>query len=90
MRTLAPIDFRSVLVQDELLKRQNRLLERRIKHPGFRDAGKTLDTFEYDFNKKMNPALAFELATGRFITQWEDGLFLGRAGTGKSHLAQAI
>ena len=75
---LAPIDFLSTLVQDELLKRQDRLLERRIKHAGFRDAGTTLDTFDFDFNKKMNRALVFELATGRFITQREDGLFLGR------------
>jgi DNA replication protein DnaC len=38
----------------------------------------------------MNRALVFELATGRFITQREDELFLRRPGTRKSHLAQAI
>jgi DNA replication protein DnaC len=87
---LAPLDFLSTLVQDELLRRQDRLLERRIKQAGFRDRGKTLDAFDFDFNKKMNRRLVFELATGRFVTQHEDGLFLGPPGTGKSHLAQAI
>ena len=46
--------------------------------------------FDFDFNKKMNRALVYELATARFIAQREDVLFLGPPGTGKSHLAQAI
>jgi DNA replication protein DnaC len=87
---LAPIDFLSTVVQDELLRRQDRLLARRIQHAGFRDPRKTLDTFDFTFNPKMPRRLVFELATGRFITQHEDGLFLGPPGTGKSHLAQAI
>ncbi len=87
---LAPIDLVSTLVTDELLRRQDRLLQRRLKQAGFRDVGKTLDTFDFDFNKKMNRRLVFELATGRFVTQHEDGLFLGPPGTGKSHLAQAL
>ena len=87
---LAPIDFLSTLVQDELQRRQDRLLDRRITQAGFRDRGKTLDAFDFEFNKKMNRRLVFELATGRFVTQHEDGLFLGPPGTGKSHLAQAI
>ncbi|MBA2682927.1 MAG: ATP-binding protein [Gemmatimonadaceae bacterium] len=51
---------------------------------------RTLDRFDFDFNKKMNRKLVFELATARFVTQHEDALFLGPPGTGKSHLAQAI
>src|SRR5437016_2857148 len=88
--TLAPIDFLSTLVSDELLRRQDRLLDRRVKQAAFRDVGKTLDAFDFDFNKKMNRRLVFELATGRFVAQHEDGLFLGPPGTGKSHLATAI
>jgi len=87
---LAAVDFLSRLVQDELVRRQDRLLERRLKEAGFRDVGKRLDTFDFEFNKKMNRALVFELATARWITQHDDALFLGPPGTGKSHLAQAI
>jgi DNA replication protein DnaC len=87
---LLPLDVLSRLVQDELVRRQDRLLERRVKQAGFRDPDKRLDTFDFDFNKKMNRALVFELATARWITQHADALFLGPPGTGKSHLARAI
>jgi DNA replication protein DnaC len=86
---LAPLDFLARLVGDELLRRQDRLLDRRIKQAGFRDAGKTVDTFDFEFNKKMNRRLVFEFASGRFVTQHEDTLFLGPPGSGMSHIAQA-
>jgi len=87
---MAPIDLISILVSDELTRRGDRLLERRKKQAGFRDPHKTLDNFDFGFNKKMNRSLVFDLATGTFISRREDALFLGPPGTGKSHLAQAI
>jgi DNA replication protein DnaC len=87
---MAPIDLLSALVSDELLRRQDRLFERRTKLASFRDHGKTLDNFDFTFNPKMNRALLYELATARFVAQREDALFVGPPGTGKSHLAQAI
>ena len=87
---LVHLDFLSVLVGDELQRRQDRLHDKRIKEAAFRDVGRTLDRFAFDFNKKMNRKLVFELATARFVAQHEDALFLGPPGTGKSHLAQAI
>ena len=38
----------------------------------------------------MNRVVIYELATGRFVAQHEDALFLWPPGTGKSHLAQAL
>jgi DNA replication protein DnaC len=87
---LAPLDLVATLVSDELQRRQDRLLARRHKQAGFRDPDRSLDRFDFDFNKKMNRALIHELATARFVSQREDALFLGAPGTGKSHLAQAI
>jgi DNA replication protein DnaC len=87
---LVPLDLVSTLVSDELQRRQDRLFERRHKQAGFRDPDRSLDRFDFDFNKKMNRALVYELATARFVQQHEDVLFLGPPGTGKSHLAQAI
>jgi len=87
---MAPIDFLSTLVSDELALRSTRLIERRTKQALFRDPQRTLDNFDFDFNKKINRRLIFELATGHFIRRHEDALFLGPPGTGKSHLAQAI
>jgi len=87
---MAPLDVVSALVTDELQRRQDRLFERRTKQARFRDPERSLDSFDFDFNKKMNRALVYELATARFVAQREDALFLGPPGTGKSHLAQAI
>ena len=87
---LAPIDFLSVLVNDELTRRSDRFVLRRVKQAEFRDPNKTLESFDFDFNKKMNRRLIFELATGQFVDRREDALFLGPPGTGKSHVAQAI
>jgi DNA replication protein DnaC len=87
---LCALDFLSTLVADELECRQDRLITRRIKQARFRDAGKTLDGYDFDFNKKMNRKLVFELAAGHFVARNEDALLLGPPGTGKSHLVQAI
>jgi DNA replication protein DnaC len=74
---MPPLDLLSILVHDELTRRSDRLLERRRKEAGFRDANRTLDQFDFSFNAKMNRSLIFDLATARFIERREDVLFLG-------------
>ena len=87
---MTPIDLISTLVSDELACRSSRLLERRHKQAQFRDINKRLDNFDFQFNPKMNRSLVFDLATAAWIGRREDALFLGPAGSGKSHCAQAI
>jgi DNA replication protein DnaC len=89
-QSMAPIDLISCLISAELSRRTNRLLERRQKQAQFRDPQKTLENFDFSFNKKLNRSLVFDLAAAGFIAKHEDALFLGPPGTGKSHLAHAI
>ena len=60
---MAPIDLVAALVSDELQRRQDRLLARRHKQARFRDPDRSLDSFDFAFNRKINRALVFELAT---------------------------
>src|SRR5205823_7265951 len=69
---MAPIDLISCLISDELQRRGDRLLERRRKDAEFRDPQKTLDNFDFNFNKKMNRSLVFDLATATFIARSEE------------------
>ena len=87
---LPPLDFIAMLVSDERQRRQDRLLERRRIQARFRNPARSLDTFDFTFNTKLNRALVFDLATCHFITQREDVLLIGPPGTGKSHLSQAL
>src|ERR1700737_3333603 len=66
---LAPIDLVAALVADELVRRQDRLFDRRHKPARFRDPDRSLDSFDFDFNKKMNRALIHDLVTARFVGQ---------------------
>ena len=44
---LAPLDFLSLVLADEMQRRADRLIARRIKQARFRDADKSLDNFDY-------------------------------------------
>lgn len=81
--------FLELILQDELLIRQERLIQRRIKQAGFRDL-KTLEDFDFQFNRSIKKKPIYDFASCKFVRQSSDILFLGPPGTGKSHLAQAI
>jgi DNA replication protein DnaC len=86
---LGHADFLELLLQDELLVRNERLIGRRTKAAGFREL-KVLDEFDFSFNTSIKRKQVFDLATGRFIREARDVLLIGPPGTGKSHIAQAL
>jgi DNA replication protein DnaC len=87
--TLSYAEFLELILQDELLVRQERQIDRRVKAADFREL-KPLDEFDWSFNPSIKRAQLFDLATCRFIREAKDVLFVGPPGTGKSFLAQAI
>jgi len=82
-------EFLELIMQDELNIRQQRLIERRRKSAQFRDT-RTLEDFDFAFNTSIKRKQIFDLATGQFIRESRDVLFIGPPGVGKSHLAQAL
>ena len=83
------LEFLELILQDEINVRQQRLLVRRIKTAAFRET-RTLDDFDFSFNPSIKRKPIYELATGQFIRDTRDVLFIGPPGVGKSHLVQAI
>lgn len=86
---LSHAEFLELILQDELLVRGERLIDRRVKVAQFREL-KPLDQFEFAFNPSIHKKQIFDLATCRFVREARDVLFLGPPGVGKSFLVQAI
>ena len=82
-------EFLELILQDELAVRNERLIARRVKAAAFREP-RTLEDFDWQFNASIKKKQIFNLATGRYIREARDVLFLGPPGTGKSHLVQAL
>jgi DNA replication protein DnaC len=86
---LGHAEFLEMILQDELAVRQQRRIERRLRTAAFRDQ-KTLDGFDWQFNTSIKRKDMYDLATGRFVEEARDVLFIGPPGVGKSHLVQAV
>lgn len=82
-------EFLELILQDEMLVREERRIARRIKAAAFRDL-KTLEEFDWSFNPSIPKKQVYEMATCRFVHQGRDVLLLGPPGVGKSHIVQAI
>jgi DNA replication protein DnaC len=86
------VDFQRFLlrlVEAEMLDRDRRATERRIKAARFAVV-KSLETFDYLAIPSLNKKLVLELARCEWIERQENVLCLGNSGTGKTHIALAL
>lgn len=86
---LAYTEFLSLLIQDEVARREQKKFQMRLRRATFRTT-KTLEQFDFERLPKLNRALVHELATGRYLAERAPVLIVGPCGTGKSHLSQAL
>jgi DNA replication protein DnaC len=77
------------LTELELLEREKRAAERRVKAARFPTI-KTLETFDFSTRPSVNKVLIAELMRCEYIDKKENILLVGNPGTGKSHLATAL
>ena len=77
------------LVELELIDRERRMVERRIRAARF-PAVKSFDTFDFTAIPSLNKMLVLELARCGYILRRENIIALGNSGTGKTHVALAL
>jgi DNA replication protein DnaC len=77
------------LAELELIERERRSVERRIKAARF-PATKSLDSFNFLALPSLNKALVLELARCEYVARRENIIALGNSGTGKTHLALGL
>ena len=77
------------LLELELIDRERRLVERRIRQARF-PATKSLDSFVFPAIPSLNKMLVLELARCEYILRRENIIALGNSGTGKTHIALSL
>jgi DNA replication protein DnaC len=83
------LDYLARLIEGEAAARQDRAIARRIKEARF-PVIKTLESFRWEWPKKINRLQIQDLFRLRFIEEKANVIFLGLVGLGKTHLATAL
>ena len=83
------MQFLARLVELELIDRERRMIERRIKAAKF-PVTKSLDTFDFKAIPSLNKMQVLELARCEWIERRENVIALGPSGTGKTHTALGL
>jgi DNA replication protein DnaC len=87
--SLLHLDYLAQLIEGEEAQRSGRVVARRIQAARF-PVVKTLESFRWDWPKKINRLEIQDLFRLQFLEQKANVIFLGLVGLGKTHLASAL
>lgn len=88
-RNQSYVDYLLALVEQEIARREEQGLKRRLKMAHF-PFTKTLEEYDFSLIPSLNKNKVLALAQGEFIAKKETVIFIGNCGTGKTHLAIAL
>ena len=77
------------LIAGEVTHRRQQALERRIQQAKL-PPRKTLEDYNFDFPKRIPKQKILRLFDCEFVAQHQCAILIGRTGTGKSHLLNAL
>ena len=77
------------LTELELIERERRMVERRIKEARFPTV-KSLDSFDFTAIPSLNKTLVRELARCEYIARRDNVIAVGNSGTGKTHIVLGL
>ena len=83
------IRFLLRLAELELIDRERRMVERRIKEARFPSV-KSLDSFDFAGIPSLNKTLVLELARSEYVSRRENIIAVGNSGTGKTHIGLGL
>ena len=83
------VQFLARLIELEMIDRERRTIERRIKAAKF-PAVKSLDSFDFKAIPALNKMQVLELARCEWVERRENVIALGPSGTGKTHIALGL
>ena len=83
------VQFLARLIELEMIDRERRMIERRIKAAKY-PAVKSLDSFDFKAIPALNKMQVLELARCEWVERRENVIALGPSGTGKTHIALGL
>ena len=88
-RDRSVIEVLDHLLSEEVKSKRSKRYETKLKYAGFPFC-KTMEEFDFSFQKSIDRSVIDDLMTLRFIHNRENVVFLGPPGVGKTHLSVAL
>lgn len=87
--SLSELEFLELALQDEIDRRDNKMLMNRLQKAGFQEE-QTFEGFDWNAPVTFDRHRVRDLFSLGFVQRHEDAIFLGPAGVGKTFLASAL